>query len=115
MTNVVFRELQELAGVAPLTAAQLGCFLMYLVSLLLLGIAEAFAALSSTKLPEDAEKQEHKEALMKKAAATSVSSDWAPEAGRGCFSHPEASPTFPAGLPRRREGQQAPQLPGRVP
>jgi hypothetical protein len=65
--NPVFRELQEIAGVLPLTSVQVGCFLGYLVTLLLLTVTEAYHAFSSIpKAINDAEKQEEKDALLSK-------------------------------------------------
>ena len=64
MGNPVFRELGELVGVKPLTAAQLACGLAYALSILLLFISEAFATFGSRKQIQDAEKQE-KEPLNK--------------------------------------------------
>ena len=66
MPNPVFRELRELAGVAPLSSIQVACFLGYLASLLLLAVTETYAAFSTPKVVDDAEKQEEKDALLSK-------------------------------------------------
>ena len=64
MPSAVFRELQEIAGMAPLTSAQVACFLAYAVSLLLMLVCEAYAFFTSQPQRDDVEKSE-KESLRK--------------------------------------------------
>jgi len=67
----VFRELRELAGAAPLTSAQVGCFIAYALSLFLLGATELTKALSTANGGHDSEasgKSPEKQKLAKGSA-----------------------------------------------
>uniref|UniRef100_A0A061S981 Acetyltransferase-related family protein n=1 Tax=Tetraselmis sp. GSL018 TaxID=582737 RepID=A0A061S981_9CHLO len=80
--EVIFGELRQLVGVAPLTGAQIACFIAYLITLILLAFAEANRLFSARD--HSVEKDEERETLNKKPqeAAGEKNANAAPEAAR---------------------------------